>query len=61
MQGRLVYGEDRKTINILVDGQTVLTYANGEALVETHIKAKLVATKASDPDYATLRRLFAAK
>ena len=61
MQGRLVYGEDRKTINILVDGRTVLCYENSEALVETHIKAKLVATKASNPHHATLRRLFAAK
>ena len=56
----MVYGEDRKTIHILVDGQTVLSYPNSETLVETHIKAKLVTTK-SDPEHAALRRLFATK
>ena len=61
MQGRLVYGEHRKTIHILVDGQTVLSYPNSETLVETHIKAKLATTKASDPEHAALRRLFANK
>ena len=60
MQGRVVYGEDRKTIHILVNGQTVLSYPNSETLVETHIKAKLVTTKA-DPEHAALRRLFATK
>ena len=58
MQGRVVYGEDRKTIHILVNGQTVLSYPNSETLVETHIKAKLVTTKL-DPEHAALRRLFA--
>lgn len=58
MQGKVVYGEDRKTIHILVNGQPVLSYPNSETLVETHIKAKLVTTK-SDPEHAALRRLFA--
>ena len=61
MPGRVVYGEHRKNIHILVDGQTVLTYPNSETLVETHIKAKLVAIKASDPKHVALRRLFATK
>jgi hypothetical protein len=60
MQGRVVYGEDRKTIHILVDGQTVLSYPNSETLIETHIKAKLMTIK-SDPERAALRRLFATK
>ena len=60
MQGRVVYGEDRKTIHILVNGQTVLSYPNSETLVETQIKAKLVTTK-SNPEHAALRRLFATK
>ena len=61
MQGKVVYGEDRKTIHILVDGQMVLSYSSSETLVETHIKAKLVTTQPSDPDHAALRRLFATK
>ena len=61
MQGKVVYGEDRKTIHILADGQIVLSYSSSEILVETHIKAKLVTTQPSDPDHAALRRLFATK